>query len=45
MLSYYSNRMGVNSGIVDYAEGTSTDSIHVLSKRDIARWGLGQPKL
>jgi hypothetical protein len=45
MLSYYSNRMGVNSGIIDYAEGTSTDSIHVLSKSDIARWGLGQPKL
>ena len=45
MLSHYSNRMGVNSGIIDYAERTSTDSIHVLSKRDIERWGLGQPKL
>jgi len=45
MLSRYSNRMGVNSGIIDYAERTSTDSIHVLSRSDIVRWRLGQPKL
>lgn len=45
MLSRYSNLMGVNSGIVDYAERSSTDSIHVLSKSEIARWRLGQPKL
>jgi hypothetical protein len=45
MLSRYSSRMGVNSGIIDYAERTSSDSIHVLSKAEIARWRLGQPKL
>jgi hypothetical protein len=45
ILSRYSNRMGVNSGIIDYAERLSTDSIHVLSRKEIARWGLGQSKL
>jgi len=45
MLSRYSNRMGVNSGIIDYAERLSTDLIHVLSRKEIARWALGQSKL
>jgi len=45
ILSLYSNRMGVNSGIIDYAERLSTDSIQVLSRREITRWGLGQSKL
>jgi hypothetical protein len=44
MLSRYSSQMGVNSGIIDYAERTSSDSLHVLSKGEIARWRLGQPK-
>jgi hypothetical protein len=44
MLSRYSSQMGVNSGIIDYAERTSSDSLHVLSKGEIARWRLGQPQ-
>ena len=44
MLSRYSSQMGVNRGIIDYAERTSSDSLHVLSKGEIARWRLGQPQ-
>ena len=45
MLSRYSRQMGVNSRVIEDAERTSSDSIRVLSNRDIARWNLGQPKL
>jgi hypothetical protein len=44
MLSRYSKQMGVNSGVIDSAERTSSDSIHMLSNGEIARWRLGQPK-
>jgi hypothetical protein len=44
MLSRYSSEMGVSRSIIDNAERTSSDSIHVLSKDEIARWRLGQPK-
>src|SRR5438270_5033183 len=33
MLSRYSSQMGVNSGLVDSAERTSSDAIHVLSNK------------
>jgi hypothetical protein len=45
MLSRYSSRMGVNSAVIDSAERTSSDSLHVLSNKEITRWRLGQPKL
>ncbi|GAC1334486.1 MAG: hypothetical protein NVSMB26_17300 [Beijerinckiaceae bacterium] len=45
MLSRYSSTMGISSGLIDFAEHTSSDSIHVLSKGEIARWRLGTPKL
>jgi hypothetical protein len=45
MLSRYSRQMGVNSRVIEDAERTSSDSIHVLSNGEIARWRLGQPKL
>ena len=45
MLSRYSRQMGVNSRVIEDAERTSSDSLHVLSKGEIARWRLGQPNL
>jgi hypothetical protein len=45
MLSRYSRQMGVNSRVIEDAERTSSDSLHVLSNGEIARWRLGQPKL
>jgi hypothetical protein len=45
MLSRYSKQMGVNSRVIEDAERTSSDSLHVLSNGEIARWRLGQPKL
>jgi hypothetical protein len=45
MLSRYSRQMGVNSRVIEDAERTSSDSLHVLSKGEIARWHLGQPNL
>jgi hypothetical protein len=44
MLSRYSSEMGVSRSIIDNAERTSSDSIHMLSNGEIARWRLGQPK-
>ena len=45
MLSRYSRQMGVNSRVIEDAERTSSDALHVLSNGEIARWRLGQPKL
>jgi hypothetical protein len=45
MLARYSRQMGVNSTVIEDAERTSSDSIHVLSNKEITRWRLGQPKL
>jgi hypothetical protein len=45
MLSRYSRQMGVNSRVIEDAERTSSDSLHVLSNGEIARWRLGQPRL
>jgi hypothetical protein len=45
MLSRYSSQMGVKSAVIDSAERTSSDSLHVLSNKEISRWRLGQPKL
>jgi hypothetical protein len=45
MLSRYSRQMGVNSRVIEDAERTSSDSLHVLSNGEIARWRLGQPNL
>jgi hypothetical protein len=45
MLSRYSRQMGVNSRVIENAERTSSDSLHVLSKNEISRWRLGQPNL
>lgn len=44
-LARYTARMGVGSGIINLAEQTSPDVIHVLTPGEIARWRLGVRKL
>ncbi len=43
MLAKYSARMGVSGDLVEFAERTPSDSILMLSPRDIARWRLATP--
>jgi hypothetical protein len=40
----YSNRMGISNDLINYAERTSPDQLHVLSRAEIARWRLGSGK-
>lgn len=40
----YSNRMGISNDLINYAERTSSDRLHVLSRAEIARWRLGSGK-
>ncbi len=44
-LSRYSQMMGVSVGLIDLAERTSPDNIHVLTPGEIARWRLGSQRL
>ncbi len=44
-LSQYSRTMGVNSDLINLAERTSPDHIHVLTRAEISRWRLGASKL
>jgi hypothetical protein len=44
-LSHYSETMGISSALINLAEHTSPDRIHVLSRSEIARWRLGSGKL
>ncbi len=40
-LSRYSQAMGVSGDLINTAERTPTDSLHVLSPQEVARWRLG----
>jgi len=43
-LAKYSSDMGVSRDLINRAEQTSTDSIHILSPQEIARWRLGSSR-
>lgn len=45
LLRRYSKSMGVNPAVIDRAERTPPDYVHILSQPEIARWGLGGPRL
>ena len=40
----YSHKMGVSNDLINHAERTSPDRLHVLSREEIARWRLGSGK-
>jgi hypothetical protein len=44
-LARYSSMMGVSPGLINLAEHTSPDRIHVLTRSEISRWRLGSQKL
>ncbi len=44
-LSNYARRMGVDSGLVEFAEHGSSDQVHVLSRAEIQRWRLASQRL
>jgi hypothetical protein len=44
MLARYSKSMGVSVDLVNLAERTSPDQLHILSAAEIARWRLGSRK-
>lgn len=44
MLSNYTSRMGVSPALIAMAERISSDSIHVLSRSEIARYNLGSAR-
>ncbi len=45
LLGEYSKRMGVGIGLVDEALRTNPNSIHILTREEIARWRLARAKL
>jgi hypothetical protein len=44
-LARYSAMMGVSTGLINLAEHTSPDRIHVLTRAEISRWRLGSQRL
>jgi len=44
-LARYSTMMGVSANLINLAEHTSPDRIHVLTRAEISRWRLGSQKL
>ena len=44
-LSAYTRMMGVDPGVINYAERVSPDSIHIVTPAELARWRLGSPHL
>jgi hypothetical protein len=44
-LARYSSMMGVSPSLINLAEHTSPDRIHVLTRAEISRWRLGSQKL
>lgn len=44
VLARYSSSMGVSTDLINKAEQTPTDSIHVLSSQEVARWRLGSTR-
>jgi hypothetical protein len=45
VLAKYSAMMGVSRGLIDYAERTSSETIHVLTPGEISAWHLGASRL
>jgi hypothetical protein len=45
VLTRYSNMMGISTALINLAEQTSPDRIHVLTGAEITRWRLGSRKL
>ena len=45
LLSRYSGMMGVSPDLIAKAEHISPDSVHIVTRSEIARWRLGSPKL
>ena len=37
--------MGVDSGLIDFAERGSSDQVHVLTRAEIQRWRLASQRL
>jgi len=44
-LSNYARRMGVDSGLIDLAERSSPDQVHVLTRAEMQRWRLASQRL
>ena len=44
VLARYSSSMGVSRDLITTAEQTPTDTIHVLSAQEVARWRLGSSR-
>jgi len=44
-LSHYTRAMGVDASLIDLAERTSPDYLHVLTPSEISRWRLGSQRL
>ena len=44
-LSAYAKMMGVDPGVVAFAEQVPPESIHIVTPREITRWRLGSPRL
>ena len=44
VLARYSSEMGVSRELINKAEQTSTDSIHVLTPAELSRWRLGSSR-
>jgi hypothetical protein len=44
VLARYSSEMGVSRELINKAEQTSTDTIHVVSPQELARWRLGSSR-
>lgn len=45
LLRRYSQRMGVSPVVIDRAERMPPDYIHILSRAEISKWGLGGSRL
>ena len=44
-LADYTRMMGVDPGVIAYAEQVAPEAIHIVTPRQIARWRLGSPRL
>ena len=44
-LSDYTRAMGIDPGVISFAEHIAPETIHILTAKQIARWRLGSPRL
>ena len=44
-LSSYTKMMGIDPGVIAYAEQVAPGSIHIVTPSEITRWRLGAPRL